>query len=377
MVLAKSFICVKCGKNHKPEEKLVHCKKCGGPLDIIYDYKKIEDVIDKESFLREHIWHWKYWMFYPLINIPNKVTLMEGGTPLLKSRYFSDKNKEIWFKFEGMNPTGSFKDRGTTVEVSKAVELGMKEVCCASTGNMGASVAAYCARAGLKCKIFLPEDVVVSELKIKQIKAYGAEIVKVNGEYPEAIKECELYARKSGSYLMGDYPHRGEGEKSVGFEITDQMNWKVPDYVVCPMGNGTLIYAVWDSFNDLKKVKLINKLPKMIGIQAEGCSPIVDAFKKRMKKVEPVDNPRTIATAIECGDPLDGQKALKALKESKGSVEKVNNEEIIKIIKLLASKEGLYVEPSGAVSLAGLLKLNKLKGTIVCVLTGHGLKDPM
>jgi threonine synthase len=316
-------------------------------------------------------------MFYPLIDISNKVTLMEGGTPLLKSRYFSDKNKEVWFKFEGMNPTGSFKDRGTTVEVSKAVELGMKEVCCASTGNMGASVAAYCAKAGVKCKIFLPENVIVSDLKIKQIKAYGAEIVKVKGEYSKTAKECELYARKSGSYLMGDYPYRGEGEKSVGFEIADQMNWKVPDYVVCPMGNGTLIYAIWDSFNDLKKVKLIDKLPKMIGIQADGCSPIVDAFKKEKKKVEPIDNPRTIATAIECGDPLDGQKALKALKDSKGLVDKVSDKEILKTLKLVSSKEGLYVEPSGAVSLTGLLKLNRLKGTIVCVLTGHGLKDPI
>ncbi len=377
MVLAKSFICVKCGKIHKPEENLVHCKKCRGPLDIDYDYKKIEDMIVKESFLREQIWHWKYWMFYPLIDISNKVTLKEGGTPLLKSNYFSSKNKEVWLKFEGMNPTGSFKDRGTTVEISKAVELGMKGVCCASTGNMGASVAAYCAKAGIKCKIFLPKDVVVSELKIKQIKAYGADIIGIKGEYSQAAKECEIYARKSGSYLMGDYSYRGEGQKSVGFEVADQMNWKVPDYVVCPMGNGTLIYAVWDAFNDLKKVGLIDKLPKMIGIQAEGCSPVVDAFMKKNGKVKPIDNPRTIATAIECGDPLDGQKALKALRDSKGFAEKVSDKEILKTLKLLGCKDGLYVEPSGAAPLTGLLKLNKLKGTIVCVLTGHGLKDPI
>jgi threonine synthase len=333
-------------------------------------------MIVRESFLREPVWHWKYWMFYPLINISKKITLMEGGTPLLKSRYFSDKNKEVWFKFEGMNPTGSFKDRGTTVEVSKAVELEMKEVCCASTGNMGASVAAYCARAGIKCKIFLPERIAVSNLKIKQIKTYGAEIIRIKGEYSHAAKECESYAKKSGSYLMGDYSYRGEGQKSVGFEIADQMNWKVPDYIICPMGNGTLIYATWDSFNDLKKIKIIDKLPKMIGIQAEGCFPIVDAFKKGKKTVKPVDNPNTIATAIECGDPLDGQKALKALRDSKGLAEKVSDKEMLKTIKLLGCKDGLYVEPSGAASLTGLLKLNKIKGTIVCILTGHGLKDP-
>ncbi|NIO44119.1 MAG: threonine synthase [Candidatus Aenigmarchaeota archaeon] len=375
MVLAKAFVCVKCGKNHKPKESLIKCKKCSGPLDIIYDYKKIEEVILKESFVREMPWHWKYWMFYPLIDLSKKVTLIEGGTPLIKSKYFSNKDREVWLKYEGLNPTGSFKDRGTTVEISKAVELGMKQVCCASTGNMGASVAAYCAKAGIKCAIFLPKD--FAGPKIKQIRAYGADIIRVKGRYSQAAKECERYSEKTGIYLMGDYPYREEGEKSVGFEVADQMNWRVPDYIVCPMGNGTLIYAIWDAFIDLKKVGMIDKLPKMIGIQASGCSPIYNAFKKRKKMIEPVKKPRTIATAMECEDPLDGLKALNALRKSKGMAEKVTDQEMRKIIKLLASREGLYVEPAGAASTAGLLKLKKLKGKIVCILTGHGLKDPL
>ena len=375
MVLARAFICVKCGRSHRPKERLVRCIDCGGPLDIVYDYKKIEEVILKETFIREQPWHWKYWMFYPLLDLSKKVTLMEGGTPLIKSRYFSDKKKEVWFKYEGMNPTGSFKDRGTTVEVSKALELGMKQICCASTGNMGASVAAYCARAGIKCKIFIPKD--SAGPKIKQIYDYGAEVIKVEGGYTEAAKQCESYSKKTDSYLMGDYPYREEGEKSVGFEIADQMNWRIPDYVVCPMGNGTLIYAIWDAFNDLKKVGMIDKLPKMIGIQAEGCSPIYNAFKKKKRMIKPIKNPKTIATAIECGDPLDGLKALNALRGSRGKAEKVTDDEMIKTIKLLGSKEGLYVEPAGAASTAGLMKLKKLKGKIVCILTGHGLKDTM
>jgi len=375
MVLAKSFVCIKCSKIHKPKERLVKCIKCGGPLDIIYDYKKIEEVILKESFLRETPWHWKYWMFYPLIDLSKKVTLMEGGTPLIKSNHLSNKDKDVWFKYEALNPTGSFKDRGTTLEVSKAVELRMKQVCCASTGNMGASVAAYCARAGLRCRIYVPFDAVGP--KIRQIRAYGAELIRVIGGYTRAAEECESYSRKTGSYLMGDYPYREEGEKSVGFEIADQMNWRVPDYVVCPMGNGTLIYAIWDAFNDLKKVGMIEKLPKMIGIQAKGCPPIYNAFKKRKKSIKPIKNPKTIATAIECGDPLDGLKALNALRKSKGKVEIVTDEEMINTIKFLASKEGLYVEPAGAASTAGLLKIKKLKGRIVCILTGHGLKKPM
>jgi len=376
MVLAKSFVCIRCGKEHIPIERLIHCKDCGGPLDIVYDYEKIKEMMLQEIFLREHPWHWKYWMFYPLIDLSNKVTLMEGGTSLLLSKHFSDNKRKVWFKYEGMNPTGSFKDRGTTIEISKAVELGMKEVCCASTGNMGASVAAYSAKAGLKCKIFIPSG--ISGPKVKQIEAYGAQIIRIKGGYPITAKECEAYARKSGSYLMGDYPYRAEGEKSVGFEIADQMNWKVPDFIVCPMGNGTLIFSIWDAFNDLKKLSLIDKLPRMVGIQAKGCSPIVNAFKKRKKEVKPISRPKTIATAIKIGNPLDGAKALNALKESKGYGESVNDNDILKTIKKLASNEGLYVEPSGAVSLTGFLKLrNRLKGKIVCILTGHGLKDPM
>jgi len=146
MVLAKAFECVKCGKLHKPNPSLIECEKCGGPLDIIYDYEKIKNVLLKESFFRETPWHWKYWMFYPLVSLSNMITMREGGTPLIKSRYFSNKKREICFKYEGLNPTGSFKDRGTTLEVSKAVEMGAKQVCCASTGNMGASVAAYCVK---------------------------------------------------------------------------------------------------------------------------------------------------------------------------------------------------------------------------------------
>ena len=175
---------------------------------------------------------------------------------------------------------------------------------------------------------------------------------------------------------MGDYPYRGEGEKSVGFEIADQMNWEVPSYILTPMGNGTLMYAMWDAFKELETISLTDKLPKMIGFQSEGCSPIVNAFKKNFTMVSPVDNPKTIATAIECGDPLDGKKALNALKDSRGFAEDVSDKEILDAQILLAREEGIFVEPSGAVSLAGYLKVRKkLGGKVVCILTGHGLKD--
>ena len=351
---------------------LNRCRVCGGSLDILLDYEEIRKFI-LEDFSREPIWHWKYWMFYPIVDLNKKVTFKEGGTALIKSKFFSNQLGDLWLKYEGTNPTGSFKDRGSTVEITKAVELGVKSVCCASTGNMGASVASYSTKAGMGCKIFLPTNVTVQ--KIKQISIHGAEVVKVNGTYADAVKKCSEYSQKTKTYLVGDYAYRGEGEKSIGFEITDQLNWHVPDFIVCPMGNGTMIYSVWDAFNDLKQVGLIDKLPKMVGIQSAGCSPIVTAWKNDLDIV-PVKKPKTVASAIECGDPLDGIKALEALHKSKGFAETVTDKEILEMKKELGRKEGIFAETAGAVSLAGAIKLkNRLHGTIVCVVTGNGLKE--
>lgn len=353
-------------------EVLSRCRVCGGSLDILLDYDEIKKFII-EDFLREPAWHWKYWMFYPILDLSKKISFKEGGTILMKSKFFSSLLGDLWFKYEGTNPTGSFKDRGSTVEMTKAVELGVKSVCCASTGNMGASVAAYSAKAGINCKIFLPRHVVSQ--KIKQISIYGAGIVKINGTYADAVKKCCEYSQKTKTYLVGDYVYRGEGEKSIGFEIADQLNWQVPDWIVCPMGNGTMIYSVWDAFNDMKKVGLTKKLPKMVGIQAAGCSPIVNAWKNN-SDIVPVKNPKTVASAIECGDPLDGIKALEALRKSKGLAEIVTDKEMLRKKKELGVREGIFAETAGAASLAGALKLrNRLNGRIVCVITGNGLKE--
>ena len=368
MVNEKSILCAECGKEYNIRQNIFHCPSCGGSLDILYDYKKVKLSLNKKEFLKQPPTHWKYWMFYP-VDPKRKITMGEGGTPLIKSKLFDN----VWFKCEGINPTGSFKDRGSSIEITKAIQLGVKNVCCASTGNMGASVAAYCARAGMRCKIFLFGR--ASNIKIKQIEAHGAEIVEINGDYIEALEKCEEFAKKNNWYLMGDYSYRSEGQKSVGFEIADQMNWVPPGNVLAPMGNGTLIYAMWDGFKELKTMGLTDKLPKMIGFQSEGCSPIVNAFKKDYTMVSPVDNPKTLATAIECGDPLDGKKALNALRDSGGFAETLTDQEIVDAQLLLAREEGLFVEPSGAVSLAGYLKVRKkLNGKVVCVLTGHGLK---
>ena len=368
MVNEKAIICVKCGKKYPPFKNIFHCSECGGSLDIVYDYKKVRDSINKD-FIKQPPNHWKYWMFYPVS--PKKIISMgEGGTPLVKSKVFEN----VWFKLEGLNPTGSFKDRGSTVEVSHAYQLGVKNVCCASTGNMGASVAAYCARAGMRCKIFLSGS--TSKNKVKQIKSYGAEVHQVDGNYNQALKMCEEFAMEKRWHLMGDYPYRGEGEKSVGFEIADQMGWESPSYILVPMGNGTLTYAIWDSFQEMESLELVHKIPRIVGFQSTGCSPIVNAFKKGWDDVKPIENPYTVATAIECGNPIDGKKALIALKKSGGFAESVTDEEILKAQLFLAREEGILVEPSSAATVAGYMKLkDSFEGKVVCVLTGHGLKD--
>ncbi|MEA3430665.1 MAG: threonine synthase [Nanoarchaeota archaeon] len=363
MTLVKNIVCFKCKREFSPKTIIFECDKCGGPLDIQYDYKIIKKHIIQESFIRETVNHWKYFPFYPINDFDKIVTFNEGGTPLIEAGKFL-------FKYEGVNPTGSFKDRGSTVELTKAAELGVQEVVCASTGNMGASVAAYAARAGMKSSIYVPT--IATKEKILQIKAYGSKVVNVKGDYDEALCRTKVLRKERNVYLTGDYPYRGEGEKSVGFEIIDQLNWQVPDYIVCPIGNATLIYSVFKAVSELKAVGLLRKIPKIVGVQAKKCNPLVKAFNDK-KELKIVKNPDTVASAIACGNPVDGIKALYGLKKSRGLAVDVTEREILDARKKLG-KMGIFAEPSGAVSYAGAMKLG-LTGEVVCVVTGHGLKD--
>ena len=294
------------------------------------------------------------------------VSLGEGGTALVQSK----TRKGYYFKNEATNPTGSFKDRGSTVEISKALEFGVKEVACASTGNMGASVAAYCARAGIKSTIYLPTF--APKVKANQIASYDSKVVNVRGTYQDAVEKTLDLRHKKHVYLTGDYVYRGEGEKSVGFEIIDQLNWEIPNYIVVPVGNATLFSATYKALHEMKAVGLIDSFPKLIGVQAAGCQPLVSAWKRK-EKVREVKKPKTVASAIACGDPVDALKAQIGLKKTKGKMVSVTDAEILSARREIG-KEGLFVEPSGAVSYAGAKKLG-LRGNVVCVLTGHGLKD--
>jgi threonine synthase len=366
---------VVCGAAHDKREVHFRCRICGQSLELIYDYREIAGKISWKLLRARPFRLWRYREFFPIIADQNIITLGEGGTPLLRSRALGKSLDftSLLFKYEGANPSGSFKDRGTTVEISKALEFKIGAVACASTGNMGASVAAYSSAAGIRCKIYVPRG--IAGPKIAQIAAHGAQIVRIGGEYTDALRAATAEFEAKGTYLMGDYPYRGAGEKSVAFEITDQIG--VPDYVVCPIGNGTLIASVWKGFKELKATRLTKRLPRMFGVQAAGCCPVVRAFLDGADIIRPV-RARTAASAIACGDPIDGTKALAALAESDGLAAAVSDSEMRKAKKLLAAREGIYAELSAAAPLAGLIKLkDQLKGDarIVLVVTGHGLKD--
>jgi threonine synthase len=377
--------CESCGKTYPPNQTIFRCESCKASLEISFDYPKLRKTLSLEKLRKRPFNHARYLEFYPVKNL---VSLGEGGTPLIRSRNLERDlglGFELWFKYEAQNPSGSFKDRGSSVEVSRALQAqsggkttrkysyAAKRVVVASTGNMGASLSAYSALAKLDCHVFTPSD--ARPVKLRQILAYGAKVYEIPGDYTQAASLVEQASQRFGIYLLGDYLIRREGTKSVGFEIAEQLPGV--DFVISPMGNGTLISATWKAFKEWKTLGFSRGLPKMIGVQASGCPPVVKAFKSG-RPIKPVKG-KTIAVAIECGDPLDGSRALSAIKESRGFAEAVSDREILRARELLARREGLFAEPAGAVGLAGLIKTRKQipRGLrVVCLITGHGLKTP-
>lgn len=370
--------CAICGKTYPGEEIRYRCD-CGGSLEVVYDYGELAGKISWAEIRKRTFCHWRYREFYPDIKKKNIITMGEGGTSLVRSRSVVLKTgcRELLFKMESLNPTGSFKDRGSTIEISQAKEYGARELVCASTGNMGASVAAYSARGDIRCTIYVPQD--TPRVKLLQMKAHGALVEKVNGDYTKAAAVARRQYEEKGAYLAGDYPYRSEGEKSVGFEIADEIGTDY-DYIACPIGNGTLLHGIWKGLKEMKTVGLIGRLPKILGVQAEDCNTVVKAFLSRADHIEPV-MPRTLMDAMACGDPLDGSWALKALKESDGTGITVTDSEASRARDMLAKNEGIFAELSGAASTAGLLKaceegLMPKGARVVSVVTGHGLKEP-
>jgi threonine synthase len=314
-----------------------------------------------------------YGDFLPLTPNTPRITLGEGGTPLIKSLNLGKElGVELYFKFEGLNPTGSFKDRGMVMAVANALEKKSKAVICASTGNTSASAAAYAARFGLSCAVVVPAGNIALG-KLAQALIYGAKVVAVDGNFDKALELVRKIAEEYPITLVNSVnPYRLEGQKTAAFEIVDILG-KAPDYLAIPVGNAGNITAYWRGFKTYYEAKKMDSLPQMIGFEAEGAAPIVLGHK--------VENPQTVATAIRIGNPASWKFAVEAAEESHGYISAVSDEEILQAYRLLAQEEGLFVEPASAASVAGIIKKRKegilpSSCSVVCVLTGHGLKDP-
>ena len=316
----------------------------------------------------------KYRQFLPVTEDTPALSLGEGDTPLVKSSRLGPELgcPELYFKLEGCNPTGSFKDRGMVVAMAKALEQGSVAVMCASTGNTSASAAAYSAHCNLPAFVLIPKGEVALG-KLAQAMAYGAKILMVDGNFDVALKLVRAFTAKHAITLVNSVnPHRLEGQKTAAFEVVDELG-DAPDYLFIPVGNAGNITAYWRGFQEYFQAGLSGTLPRMMGFQAEGAAPIV--------RGAPVANPQTIASAIRIGNPASWQGAVDARDRSGGVIDAVSDDEILEAYRLLASREGIFGEPASAASLAGLMKqcrqgLDLAGKRVVCVITGSGLKDP-
>jgi len=367
--------------------KFYRCSNCGNLLEIVR-----LGVPERKDELANLPGIWRYFDRIPLWRRENIVSLSEGGTALVECRNLGRELgfKSLFVKFEGLNPTGSFKDRGMTVGISKAKELGYKIAMCASTGNTSASLAAYAARAGIRCIVLVPKGKIAMG-KMAQAIAYGAEIYQVDGNFDDSLRVAsEICERNNSTLLLNSLnPFRIEGQKTVTFEIVEQLGGTLPDAIILPVGNGGNITAVWKGVSELTETRndLSGKIPpRLIGVQAEGAAPIARAFKSgRRDRIQPVLEPYTEASAINIGSPVSWMKAFSAIYDSKGAADYVSDQEIFEAQRRLASTEGLFVEPASATSIAFLMKCKanrseeyeRLKDKkIVCICTGNGLKDP-
>ncbi|MDI6866130.1 threonine synthase [Methanoculleus sp.] len=373
------LVCVHCGAAYSHDQIIYTCSRCGHLLSVEYDLDEIE--VSREEWNRRPLSVWRYREILPVRGDP--VTLQEGGTPLYHLEKIGKELglPELYAKHEGMNPTGSFKDRGMTVGVSMALELGMKSVACASTGNTSASLAAYAAKAGVPCVVLLPAGKVALG-KVAQALMHGARVISIRGNFDRALEMVHELCVSHGLYLLNSVnPYRLEGQKTIGFESIDQLDGEVPDRLVLPVGNAGNISAVYKGLRELEALGFIDRLPMMTGIQAAGSQPVVRAIEQNLDVLVSEPNPETVATAIRIGAPVNAEKALVAIRATGGTAAAVTDDEILAMQRDLARKEGIGVEPASAASVAGVRRLAEeglidRDERIVCVVTGHLLKDP-
>jgi len=381
-MFALNLTCSDCGASYSMNQKTIVCEKCGGLLDVRYDSAEIMRRISKESFKGRGHSLWRYRELLPIRHDNCVVSLGEGVTPIQKTPRYGSllKSSQISLKLDYLNPTGSFKDRGSTICVSHLKELNITEVMEDSSGNAGASLAAYCAAAEIKCTLYVPAA--APSEKLLQAKLYGADTKPIAGSRTDVAEAAENASRTTGTYYASHSlnPFFLEGMKTFAFEVAEDLDWKVPDHLIFPVGGGTLFLGAWKGFEELLHLGWIERLPKFHCVQSEACMPIVEAFRKGAMNVTPSQEGETIAGGIRIANPARGHQVLQVLRRSNGQAVAVSDQAIRQHQKDLAKNEGLFAEPTSCAALAGLEKLLNTRAidpneSTVVAITGFGLKD--
>lgn len=375
-----SAICISCGAEHEALPGITTCEKCGGILDIRYDYSYIQGIVTKEKVKERDYNMWRYKELLPVSDIEKVRRLRVGWSPIYEVPALAEYVgvRSLYVKDDGNNPTSSLKDRASAMAVVKAGEAGVKKIGCSSTGNAASSLAGNCAAAGFQSYIFVPER--APKGKLAQLMMFGANVFLVRGSYEDTFRISKEAIEQYGWYNRNAAvnPYLIEGKKTVSLEIAEQLGYNIPDYVAISVGDGCTIAGVWKGFKDLYEIGFIDKLPKLISVQAEGCNPINRTIESN-KSLEAMEE-NTIADSIAVGVPRNPDKAIRAVKESKGITVNVSDEEILSAMRVLGRTAGVFAEPAGAAGTAGLIKAVKMSriptdASVVSVVTGNGLKD--
>jgi threonine synthase len=361
MTFATKISCPRC-HGEFPVGKAINLCTCGSPLTVEYDLEKIKNAVQRPALKQRAATLWRYREFLPLRDDKNRVSLGEGFTPLLEApRLAAELNlSRLWIKDEAQNPTGSFKDRGIALAISLAKEFGIGKVAIPSAGNAGASLAAYAARAGIEAHVFMPKDAPRSN--ITEAEQYGARLTLVDG----LISDCgRLIAERKEAEGWFDVstlkePYRLEGKKTMGLEIAEQLDWELPDVIIYPTGGGTGLIGMWKAFGELEAIGWIGaRRPRMVSVQAEGCAPIVRAFREGKEKAEPWPNARTLAAGLRVPQAVADFLMLKVLRESNGAAVAVSDQDMVSEIRRVGRLEGLFFCPEGAACVAALRRLKR------------------
>jgi threonine synthase len=377
------FRCIRCRKKIPPKYDFT-CS-CGGLFEVEHSFPNVDQNLFNNRLAKNEfpynsgVWRYKE-LIYPELLKTKVITRPEGNTNIYNRKLLSSYTglSRLYLKHEGENPTGSFKDRGMTVGVTVAKEFGAETVVCASTGNTSASLAAYSAHAGIKCIVIIPEGM-ISYGKLAQALAYGAKVIQITGNFDDAMTIVREHSKTLGLYALNSLnPWRIEGQKSIMFELVQQLRWKPPDWIVVPAGNLGNTSAFGKAFREMKQLGLIKKIPRIAAIQAEGASPFYNMWRYNLDVLESV-LPKTIASAIKIGNPVSWEKAIKVIYETKGLIEKVSDSDIMDA-KAMIDRSGIGCEPASAATIAGTKKLienGQIKSDemVMCILTGNLLKD--